>query len=140
MKATRKYSLEPNSAIFCLVTECNRMSRLTSLPHQNFTSYERTAFVSSTKLNLEVAGFFGHDISHLLKHKQFWFLLLKQDYFQRTGQGYLLHASRYSLRCSYFSLLTFCLISAYLFQRIVNKSHERIVLSDTFYNGVFLQT
>ena len=55
-------------------------SRFTSLPHKNFTSYKRTASVSSTKLNREIVGVFWPRYWPLLTHEQFSFpLLLKLD-------------------------------------------------------------
>ena len=48
-------------------------SCFTSLPHKNFTSYKRTASVSSTKLSREIVGVFWPRYWPLLRHERFSF-------------------------------------------------------------------
>jgi len=139
MKATRKYSSDPNSAIFCLVTECNR-ARLAWLAFRIKTSphiKERPLFAAQSWTG-KLWGSFCYDIGRCWCVNNFRFprspemRLLPKDW-----------ARWISVTCFpiFFALwlfqLTYVLFYFSIFQQIVNESHQSIVLSDTFYNGVF---
>ena len=137
MNATRKYSSKQNSAIFCLVTECNRI-RLAWPAFRIKTSprIQERLLLAAQRWTGKLWGGFGHDIGQA--QAIFVFLSRNKITPKELGKlGYMLHASRYSLRWSYFSSLTFCLMS--IFQRIVDESRENVVLSDALFDGLFLQ-